>query len=299
MMNYLLFLLPILGAVAVIVWDRLSVRRTLDGMDRLLDRAIRGETVEEHFDESFPSHLEGKLAQYLSASAISAQNVAQEREKLKMLVADISHQTKTPIANVLLYAQLLEEQELTPDGRACADALEQQAKKLQSLIGSLVKTSRLETGVLVMHPEPGPLEPMLAEAAAQFAPRAAERNVELCLLPSESKAVFDRKWTAEAVCNLLDNAVKYTPSGGRITLEAVEFELFSRISVTDTGPGIEEAEQPRIFQRFYRSPSVSQTEGVGIGLYLTRQIATRQNGYIKVDSRPGQGSRFSLYLPKG
>ncbi len=298
-MKYLLFLLPLLAAAAVIVWDRISVRRTLDAMDRLLDKAIRGETIEGCIDESIPSHLEAKLAQYLSASAISAKNVAQEREKLKTLVTDISHQTKTPIANVLLYAQLLQEQELTKDGRACADALEQQAKKLQSLIDSLVKTSRLETGVLTMHPEPGPLGPMLEEATAQFAPRAAERNVELYMLPTESKAVFDRKWTAEAVCNLLDNAVKYTPSGGRITVEAVEFEFFSRISVTDTGPGIEEAEQPRIFQRFYRSPSVSQTEGVGIGLYLTRQIAAQQNGYIKVDSRPGQGSRFSFYLPKG
>jgi len=298
-MKYLLFLLPILAAAVVIVWDRISVRRTLNAMDRLLDKAIRGEAIEGCIDESIPSHLEVKLSQYLSASAISAKNVAQEREKLKTLVTDISHQTKTPIANVLLYTQLLQEQELTEEGGACADALEQQAKKLQSLIDSLVKTSRLETGVLTMHPEPGSLGPMLEEAAVQFAPRAAERNVELRLLPTESRAVFDRKWTAEAVCNLLDNAIKYTPSGGHITVEAVDFELFSRISVTDTGPGIVEAEQPRIFQRFYRSPSVSQTEGVGIGLYLTRQIATQQGGYIKVDSRPGQGSRFSLYLPKG
>lgn len=297
-MKCLLFLLPILGAAVVIVWDRISVRRTLNGMDRLLDRAIRGEAVEGRFDESVSSHLEAKLAQYLMACAISAQNVAQEREKLKTLVADISHQTKTPIANVLLYAQLLQEQELTKEGKVCADALEQQARKLQSLLDSLVKISRLETGVLAMHPEPGPLGPMLGEATAQFAPRAAERNVELRLLPSDAQAVFDRKWTAEAVCNLLDNAIKYTPSGGRVTVETAEFEFFSRISVTDTGPGLEEAEQPRIFQRFYRSPSVSQTEGVGIGLYLTRQIATQQNGYIKVDSRPGQGAKFSLYLPK-
>ena len=298
-MKYLLFLLPILGAAAVIVLDRLAIRRILNGMDRLLDRAIRGEAVEGRFDESFPSHLEMKLAQYLSASTISAQNVAKEKEKLKTLVADISHQTKTPIANVLLYAQLLEEQKLTPEGRACADALEQQARKLQSLIDSLVKISRLETGVLTMHPEPGPLEPMLREAAAQFAPEAGEKNVKLSVIPSNVQAVYDRKWTAEAVCNLLDNAIKYTPAGGRITVEMSGYELFSRIRVTDTGPGIPEEEQARIFQRFYRSSSVSQTEGVGIGLYLARQIAAGQSGYIKVESKPGRGAAFSLYLPRG
>ena len=298
-MKYLLFLLPILGAAAVIVLDRLAIRRILNGMDRLLDRAIRGEAVEGRFDESFPSHLEMKLAQYLSASTISAQNVAKEKEKLKTLVADISHQTKTPIANVLLYAQLLEEQKLTPEGRACADALEQQARKLQSLIDSLVKISRLETGVLTMHPEPGPLEPMLREAAAQFAPEAGEKNVKLSVIPSTVQAVYDRKWTAEAVCNLLDNAIKYTPAGGRITVEMSGYELFSRIRVTDTGPGIPEEEQARIFQRFYRSSSVSQTEGVGIGLYLARQIAAGQSGYIKVESKPGRGAAFSLYLPRG
>jgi len=298
-MKYMLWLLPILGAAAVILWDRICLKRTLNKMDALLDQAIRGELESGHFDESAPSHLEARLSQYLSASAVSAKNVAEEREKIKQLVADISHQTKTPLANVLLYAQLLLEQELTPEGKACAEALEQQAKKLQSLIESLVKTSRLEAGVLVMHPKQGNLAPLLEEAAAQFAPKAAEKQVRLEALSAEAQAVFDRKWTDEALCNLLDNAIKYTPSGGHVTVEAMEYELFSRIRVTDTGPGIPEEEQAYVFRRFYRSPSVSQTEGVGIGLYLARQIAEGQGGYIKVESKPGKGAAFSLYLPRG
>jgi len=298
-MANLLWLLPLLAAAAVILWDRLSLRRTLNGMDRLLDRAIRGDGLDGCFDESFPSHLESKLAQYLSASAISAKNVAAEKETVKALVADISHQTKTPIANVLLYAQLIQEQALTPEARNCAEALEQQAGKLQSLIESLVKTSRLETGVLVMHPSPGDLGEMLAEAVTQFAPKAAEKNVTLTFPASDAQAVFDRKWTNEAVCNLLDNAIKYTPSGGQVTVEAAEYTLFSRITVTDTGPGIPEEEQAYVFRRFYRSQRFSQTEGVGIGLYLARQIAEDQGGYIKVASKPGKGAAFSLYLPRG
>ena len=102
----------------------------------------------------------------------------------------------------------------------------------------------------------------------------------------------------QALYNLVDNAVKYTPAGGAVTLRAVGYELFCRVDVTDTGPGIPESEQARIFQRFYRSPSASEAEGVGIGLYLARQIAAGQGGYLKVSSRPGEGSTFSLFLPR-
>lgn len=90
------------------------------------------------------------MAHYLSASAVSAKHLAEEKEKIKTLIGDISHQTKTPIANLLLYAQLLEEQDLPPESRDCAAALERQAEKLRFLIDALVKTSRLETGVLAM-----------------------------------------------------------------------------------------------------------------------------------------------------
>lgn len=111
-------------------------------------------------------------------------------------------------------------------------------------------------------------------------------------------ALFDPKWTEEALCNLLDNAVKYTPAGGRVSVEIRPYEMFTAVCVQDTGPGIPEAEQAKIFGRFYRAPSAYQTEGVGIGLYLTRQIAAGQGGYIKVESSPGAGSIFSLYLPR-
>ena len=177
-------------------------------------------------------------------------------------------------------------------------ALEGQAVKLQSLIEALVKTSRLESGVLALHPQPASLSPMLEEAVTQFAPKAAEKEITLTLAAAEGDGVFDPKWTTEAVCNLLDNAVKYTPAGGSVTVETHCYELFCRIDVTDAGPGIPEEEQAKVFQRFYRSPANHQTQGVGIGLYLARQIAEGQGGYIKVFSKPGKGAKFSLYLPR-
>lgn len=289
----------VLAAVAAVLWSRWRMRRMLARLSEMLDEAIRGEFTERDFDESLLSAVETKLAHYLSASAVSAKNLQVEKDKIKTLIADISHQTKTPIANVLLYAQLLEEQSLPEESRACGTALEDQAEKLRSLIGSLVRTSRLETGILALHPQPGPLAPMLGDAVAQFAPRAAEKGIVLTLAPTDATAVFDPKWTAEAVCNLLDNAVKYTPSGGSITVQAIPYELFCRVNVADTGPGIPEEEQSGIFQRFYRASAAHQAEGVGIGLYLVRQIAEGQGGYIKVFSKVGQGAKFSLYLPRG
>lgn len=288
------FCLFALTLAALVLWHRWRMRRLLGSLERMLDAAIRGDFQEETFDESLRSAVETKLAHYLSASAVSARNLQEERDKIQSLIADISHQTKTPIANVLLYAQLLEEQ-APEECRAYTAALTEQARKLQSLIDALVKTSRLETGVLALHPRRGPLGPMLEEAVSQFVPRAEEKGLELILESTDAEAVFDPKWTAEAVCNLIDNAVKYTPSG-RITVSARAYELFARIDVTDTGPGVAEEELGKLFQRFYRASS--QAEGVGVGLYLVRQIAQGQGGYVKAFSRPGRGSRFSLYLPR-
>lgn len=297
-MGYTAAAAAILAALAAIIWSRWRTRRVLKSLDRMLDKAVRGEFKERNFDESMQSAVETKLAHYLEASTVSAQNLQNEKDKISTLIADISHQTKTPVANILLYAQLLAEQELTPEGSRCAAALEEQAKKLQSLIEALVKTSRLETGVLALHPAAGPLRPMLEGVVAQFAPKAGEKGVSLALRPTDAAAVFDAKWTGEAVCNLLDNAIKYTPAGGGVVVDVVSYEMFCRINVADTGPGIPEEEQAKVFQRFYRSAAARQAEGVGIGLYLARQIAEGQGGYIKVFSRPGGGTKFSLYLPR-
>lgn len=290
------FCLFALALAAFYLWHRWRMKRLLRRLDRMLDAAVRGDFREEAFDESLLSAVETKLAHYLSASAVSARNLQEERDKIKSLIADISHQTKTPIANVLLYAQLLEEQ-VPENCRAHTAALAEQARKLQSLIDALVKTSRLEAGVLVLHPRPGPLGPMLEEAACQFAPKAAEKGLSLTLDPVEAEAVFDPKWTLEALCNLIDNALKYTPRGG-VTVSARAYELFARIDVTDTGPGIPEEELEKLFQRFYRGMNALDAEGIGVGLYLVRQIAESQGGYVKVFSRPGKGAKFSLFLPR-
>ena len=298
MTGYLVMGDALLVALAVVAVDRWRTARTIRRLDDMLTAAINGNFSEETFDESRLSALESRLGRYLAASTLSERNVREQKDQISALISDISHQTKTPVANLQLYAQLLSEQPLTPQETDCAAAISTQAEKLQTLIEALVKTSRLETGILTLHPQSSEISPVVERAAAQYAPRAAEKGIALTIGQRSGAAVFDPKWTEEALCNLLDNAVKYTPSGGTVTVEVKNYELFSAIRVTDTGPGISEAEQAKIFGRFYRASGAWQTEGVGIGLYLTRQIAEKQGGYVKVESMPGMGSTFLLYIPR-
>lgn len=298
MTGYVIAGVALLLALAVVAYDRWHTARTIRRLDDMLTAAMDGRFSEQNFDESRLSALESRLARYLAASAQSERNVREQKDQISALISDISHQTKTPVANLQLYAQLLSEQPLTPQGKDCAAAISAQAEKLQTLIEALVKTSRLETGILALHPQLGEITPVVERAVTQYAPRAAEKGTVLTTRQTEGSAVFDPKWTEEAVCNLLDNAVKYTPASGAVTVEVKNYELFSAIRVSDTGPGISEGEQAKVFGRFYRAPGAYQAEGVGIGLYLTRQIAEKQGGYVKVESVPGKGSTFSLYIPR-
>lgn len=300
--------LGVLGLVALAallllgLWFWLDARRTVRRLERMLSLAVGGGFEEESFDESAPSALESRMARFLNGSARSLRGVQRQRESIQRLLSDISHQTKTPLANLRLYSSLLMEEELTPRQREQAQVIFQQSEKLSFLIETLVKLSRLETDVLAVTPKSQPLSPLLERAASQAKAAAEQKGIALQLhlqQQAEMRALYDLRWTAEALGNLLDNAVKYTPPGGCIQVSATQYELFCRIDVHDNGIGIAEEEQAQIFGRFYRGWQVREQEGLGIGLYLAREIAQKQGGYLKLSSRPGQGSTFSLYLPRG
>lgn len=200
----------ILLCAAAIWCERRKTRRTLEKLNEMLDAAMRGLYGGQlRRDAAFRA---GKQAGALPRGVHGIRPEREHgKEKLKTLVGDISHQTKTPIANILLYAQFLREQ---PGNVVCLDALDAQTKKLQSLIEALVKTSRLESGVIALRPKPWALQDVLSSAVSQLEPKAGEKNISITFLPTDAEAVFDAKWTEEAVFNLLDNAVKYTPAGG-------------------------------------------------------------------------------------
>lgn len=299
-MNEILLLaaaLSLPAAAFIVCHNYYRTRKTLDTIEEMLDSVLDGTFSEDVFDESRLSRLETRFAHYLSASVVSARNTAAEKDKIKTLISDISHQTKTPIANLLLYLELLEEEELPDSARSNVAALHNQTDKLRFLIDSLVKLSRLENGILSLSPEKESIQSLLLKICDQYLPKAKAKGLSLHIQDTDSYAVFDAKWTAEALGNILDNAVKYTETGG-ITISVTEYEIFARIDIVDTGIGIPQEELSQIFSRFFRSENVKNSDGVGIGLFLARKIINEENGYIKVTSRPGQGSSFSIFLPK-
>ena len=280
------------------VWQWAARRRTLRRLNAMLDRAIAGGFSEERFDETELSALEGRLARFLRGSAAARRTVETEQAAVKTLIADISHQTRTPIANLLLYASLLSESELDPRQREQVNALSAQAEKLSFLIKALVKASRLEAGIVAPAPAVNPVGPLLENAVEQEGPAALAKQITLTADPFDGSAAFDPRWTGEALGNVVNNAVKYTPPGGRVSVSAQLLDSFCRIDVADTGPGVPESEQAAVFNRFYRGGATRAAEGLGLGLYLAREILARQGGYIRLSSRPGEGCVFSLYLPR-
>ena len=277
--EYLPWLVGVVLLVVFLVFY-CKVQRVWTRIDRMIDAAKDGTFEETEFDEGKLSRLESKMYQYLLAGHLSRQQLEEEREKMKMLVSDISHQTKTPIANMLLYAQLLgENKSLDGEAKNIVLQIEEQTNKLNFLIQSLIKTSRLESGTVSVVPESSRVDELIAKL--DFAEAARQKGVSFSVgeVPPLT-AFFDRKWTLEALANIVDNALKYTPAGGSVKVEVMEYET------------------AKIFSRFYRSPVVSGEEGVGIGLYLVREILSREGGYVKVASRLGEGSVFSVFLVK-
>ena len=138
---------------------------------------------------------------------------------------------------------------------------------------------------------------MLNEILHQFKEKASAKNLKLELSDSSASAAIDEKWTHEALANIVDNAIKYTEKGS-IKISVIPYEMFVRVDISDTGIGISEEEHAKIFKRFYRGSDVKQKEGVGIGLHLAREIISGEGGYIKLSSTPGEGSTFSVFLPR-
>lgn len=296
MIYFLTAVIIILAIVLAIVYIRVSL--LLKHLDDMIDSAKSGKFSETDYSEKRLSSLESKMYQYLSAGKTAMHELTSEKDSIKTLVSDISHQTKTPVSNILLYTQLLaESKELNEKDKQLARQIEYQTEKLDFLIASLVKISRLENGIIRLAPKKENISTLLNNL--DFKSQASEKSIALTIETSNNLgAYFDLKWTLEALSNIVDNAIKYTPSGGSVSIKAIEYEMFVRIDVTDTGIGMNEDETSKVFARFYRSPRVSQEKGVGIGLYLAREILARENGYIKISSKIHKGSTFSLFLPK-
>ncbi len=314
-------------------------------LDDMMNRSQEPENVSDK--ETIFARIHHRLVRLYNILQESNRKVEAERQELQSLVSDISHQVRTPVSNMkmivdTLLTKPLEEQERNE----FLKSVRGQINKLDFLIQALVKTSRLETGVIQLEKEEHFLYDTLAQAMSGILYSAEQKKIHVSVKCPEDLCVsHDSKWTEEAIFNLLDNAVKYTPTGGHVNVSVAQWEMYVEIKVSDTGKGISESNQASIFKRFYRAVkytptgghvnvSVAQWEmyveikvsdtgkgisesnqasifkrfyreeeihnqpGVGIGLYLTREIVTQQGGYVTVESQVGKGSAFSIFLPR-
>ena len=268
---------------------------------RTLDNMIDGneELQKSNDSETLFARINHRLIRLYEIMQENRHKVDMERQELQMLISDISHQVKTPVSNLQMVTDTLLTKPVSEEERMdFLQGIRSQTDKLDFLFQALVKTSRLETGAIRLEKKDSSLFHTLAQAMSSIVYAAEKKEIAVSVDCPENLIIsHDSKWTSEALFNLLDNAVKYTPPGGKISVSVVLWEMYVELKVTDTGKGISESNQASIFRRFYREEEVHEQQGVGIGLYLAREIVTRQGGYIKVVSEPGHGSEFSIMLP--
>lgn len=290
-------------AVAVLgLWLRLRRQRAdVEAYAEHIDRALGDLLAERSLDARIAAtddlwgHTNERLLRLSQAQMRRTEALQREQRSLQGLVADISHQTKTPLANIQLYLERLEQ---GAEDASLVAKLGAQVEKLDFLLANMVEISRLETGAVRIQKQQALLADTLADALSVIVPKADAKQIRLSVDYDETMTLnHDRRWTAEALANLLDNAVKYTSAGGSVGVRVVLQPVFVQIAVHDSGKGIARERQGTIFTRFYREPEVHDTEGAGLGLYLARMIVERQGGFIDVVSAPGVGSTFTINLP--
>ena len=259
-------------------------KKLLNRLQQMLDCAIDGELERTEISEEKYSALENSMKQHLDSSFLARKNQQEQKEVIQKLISDIAHQTLTPISNLKIYGEILSETNHENQEEEIATILEQ-TEKLDFLIQSLVKLSRMESGIIAVHSEDTTIAQMFASVQQQFNVKVREKNITLSLCDTDLHVRCDPKWTVEALGNIVDNAIKYTACGGNVQVKAEQNSFFVKIDIIDDGIGIEKEEIPKIFGRFYRSLSVADQPGVGIGLFLAREIIQAQKGYIKSDIR--------------
>ena len=276
--------------------------RFTNDLCQTMDSMISGgqEPARAEDRETIFARISYRLSRLYNILQENRRRVDEERRELQTLVSDISHQVKTPVANLKMVTDTLLAKPVTEqERREFLQGIRSQTDKLEFLVQSMGKASRLETGAVTLEKKDVPLLDTLAQAMSGIVYGAEQKGISVEVqCPDGLRVSHDSKWTAEALFNLLDNAVKYTPAGGKISVSVEQWEMYVKLDVTDTGKGIPESRQAAIFRRFYREEEVHDQPGVGIGLYLAREIVTRQGGYIQVASKPGRGSTFSVFLPR-
>ena len=238
-------------------------------------------------------HTVNSLAAVLNAHA---DNELREKEFLKNTISDISHQLKTPLAALNIYNGLLQDEDIEVSSvKEFAGLSEQELDRIETLVQSLLKITRLDAGAIVLEKNAENVADMMRDIELHFAYRARQEKKEIILSGSDHLSLFcDRDWLNEAIDNIVKNAFDHTESGATIRVAWKELPSGVQIVITDNGCGIHPEDIHHIFKRFYRSRFSKDKQGIGLGLPLAKAIIEAHNGTIEVDSELGIGTTFTM-----
>lgn len=267
-----------------------------DMLSTIID--MRDEEVFSTMEDTLLSKLQYQTIKLTTILKEKNKQIEKDRNEIKSLISDIAHQLKTPLTNLKMYGEFIQDEELSEEERKEFNGVIMASlDRLSFLIESMIKMSRLESGVIKLKPQRSELNDTVILAISEVQKKAKMKGIHIQL--EEEGKIFithDKNWIREAFFNILENSVKYTEENGLINVKIRNYEMFTRVDIEDNGVGIKEEELPKIFARFYRGENSRDIEGIGIGLYLTREIISNQGGYIKVKSN-NNGSTFSVFLP--
>lgn len=298
---YIVSAAAVIGCIVTIVFCRRYILRAFNSIDAVLDRVLSKDNTllsSEITGESRISKLTYKARRIMDMCVSEVTQTKEEKETIQGFISDMSHQMKTPLSGISMYADLLLEKNLSADEQQeflCR--IKSSADKLQWMMDSLIKMSRLEVGAIQLAPASENIKRTISDAIGSVLAAASKKNINIFVADFEPMQLYhDRKWTREAIANVLENAVKYSEPGGKIDVSIEPMSLYTKVSIADYGTGIEKSDWNMIFKRFYRGQNAEDKEGAGLGLYLAELIMEKQGGYIMVDSVPGESTTFSLFL---
>jgi signal transduction histidine kinase len=293
-------LMTLIVSIGFFILKIKKYRQSIVDISILLEKLISKEEYDREL--LLLDTLESKLAHQVHRIINQMENerseIERERDSIKTMISDISHQLKTPLANISLYAELIGDENITTEDREeFVDRIKLQSEKIDWLVKNLIKASRLESGMIELAAKKRKVKPLIASTIGMVYSDANAKNIDIEFAESgDIECVFDYKWTEEAIVNVLDNAVKYSPSNSKIKIEVVKLDIYTRINIIDQGIGIAKEDYNKIFKRFFRGENVRDKNGVGIGLYLTQNILNREGGYLTIESKENIGSCFSIFL---
>ena len=299
-MEYIVIVVLALVIVGLIIYILIQKRQQEKKIQELIDYLTKVQDFAElpgmnEITEGRMGILQSEIYKVVTILKEEYSSEHKQKKYMSDMMSDISHQFKTPLTAISLMTELLMNPEVTEEQRLeYASKIDSQVGKMTWLIRNLLTLSQLEAGVLEMKSDKLSLPVLMSEIEESLEVMAEASEVELQVrTPDGLQITGDKHWLREALTNIIKNCIEHTPSGGTVKVITSDNNIFTCITITDTGKGIAKQHLPHIFERFYKADNTSQNS-VGIGLAMAKQIINQHSGTIEVESEVDKGTTFTI-----